>query len=433
MFRFALFVVSMLAIMLAPAGLAQDAEKPTVAILRFGPHLSYSLVEFSLLDYMVAIELITEEEKEVLRQGGELDGEHIRIIRGDANFDFANINSIVEAAIDQGADALISFSTPVTQVAALVTAEMDDPPVVLFAAVYDPIAAGIADSLCIKPDHITGVETITRYDEILPLLQLQDPDIQIIGALYSSSETSGTEGAKRIVEAAEALGLEVQLAAVTSVADIPIATESLLENGAEALLITSDMVTASGLPALMQVATEHGVPAYHAIASTLTYGVTVAAGSSESTLQGHLIGAILAGHLDGSVDIAKVGIALVSNLTVGVNLDTAESQGISISAELLAMADTLVQDGTATSARLVQVLQSLGLDEESIELVIEAASNMETTGGLTDIDLPEEVQAILQMALSGGERAMQIDDTLAGLRCTPEMIAEQQAALDAEQ
>ena len=178
--RVILFLL-VLALPLASAGLAQDADKPTVAILRFGPHVSYDLVDDGFLSALMAGGMISEAEFEILSEGADLDGENIRIVWNDAGYDHANTTIMVEAALDEGADVLVAYSTPVTQAATLITSEMDEPAPLIFTSVYDPFEAGIARSSCVKPPNVAGVQLFTPYEEIVPLLLLQDPDIQVIG------------------------------------------------------------------------------------------------------------------------------------------------------------------------------------------------------------------------------------------------------------
>ena len=424
-----LLVLCALALLL-PAASAQDDDKPTIAVLRFGTHLSYGLVETALVDALAASELVNDDEWALLTQGEDLSGERINLIWSDANFDFANANTIVENAIDQGADVLITLSTPVTQAATLITSDMDDPPAVIFTSVYNPLEAGIAKATCVKPAHVTGIESRTAYEDIVPLLLLQNPDIKTIGTLYSTSETSGREGAKRIVAAADSLGLEVLQAGVNSAAELGLAAEGLASNGAEALLIPSDMTTAAGLPAIMQVATDNGLPIFHTISTALYDGATVTAGTSESLLQGGALAALLAGHLDGSVDIAAVGIGLINNLVVGVNLDTAAEQGITVSDDLMDLADQVMQDGEFTSLRMVNLLKSKGMDDETVAMLIKAAQSLRQ-GGASDLDLSPELQAMVKQAIAAGGGGADIDALLTEMHCSDEMIAEQQAALAA--
>ena len=426
--KFALACLA-LSLLLAPASLADD-EKPTIALLRFGPHLSYYLIDQGLLGGMRTAGLISEEEHAVLNTGAELQGERVNIARYDANYDFANTTFIVEQAIDAGADVLITYSTPVTQAASHVTSDMDEPPVVLFTAVFNPIVAGIARSKCVKPDHISGVEMATPYEDIVPLLLEQDPDIKVIGTLYSTAEASGLEGARRIAEVAETLGLEVEEAAVSDMSSLALAAEGLVESGVEALIIPADMTTVSALPIITQVAIENQLPVFHSYGFAHGDGATVAAGTTLPTTQGRLIAAMVDGHLAGSLDIASTGFATISEMNVSLNLDSARSQGVDIADSLLDKAVIIIEDGVQLNRVMIKIYTELGLDEETIDLIMKASDRM--VGADADkVQMPPHVQEIVANVMRAAPRIEDAGAMLASLHCTPEMIAQQQAELDA--
>ena len=429
MFRkVALTLLAML--MLLPASLAQD-DKPTVAILRFGPMFNFSLIQRTLLSSLHVVGLLSETEVDAELSGSQnLEGEHLRITLGDANLNLANIGFIVDEALDQGADALVTFSTPVTLAALNATLDMEDPPAVIFASVYNPYEAGIAQSSCVKPAHVTGLESVTLYEDIVPLLLLQNPDMKTIGTVYSASETSGSFGAAEITRQAEALGLTVEQAAVNSLADLAVAAEGLVSKGVEAFLIPSDLLTVVGLPSLMQVGIDHGIPVFHSTGNSVNDGATVSAGVSESGLQGRLLGRMVAGVLRGDLDISATGIGSFSEITITVSPDTAELQDVEISEALMARADMIYQDGVTTGSHLIGLLEQTGMPPALVpQIAAKIAEAM--AGGLSEVDFPPEVmQAFRQM-----QAAQAVQDDIAGalasLHCTDEMIAEQQAALDA--
>ena len=415
-------------LMLLPASLAED-ETPTVAILRFGPMLNFSVLQDSMLLGLRVSELVSAAEAEAgLGVGQDLEGENVRMIVADADFNFSNINLIIEQALDEGADALVTFSTPVTVAALNATLDMDDPPIVLFGAVYNPYEAGIAQASCIKPDHVSGVQSVTPYDEIVPLLLLQNPDMKVVGTVYSSTETSGRLGAEAIVEAAAELGLTVEQAGVTSIADLTPAAEGLVAKGVEALIIPSDLLTVAGLPSLMQVGVENGIPVFHSTGNTTNDGATVAAGVLKMGVEGRLLGAMLAGHLSGDMDISATKIGSVSGVTVGIDLDTAAMQEVEISEALLARADVVTENDVTYGPLLMDWLVTFGLPEEQALEVAETVANAYAGGGIMELDLPEAISALLQQALAAQADE---DESVEDLHCTDEMIAEQQAELDA--
>ncbi len=431
MFKVMLILLSLLLLALPVAGQAED--NPTVAMLRFGSFISFTSIENAILDTMLGAGLVSEAEHARLRARENLEGERINVHWNDANYNFAAVNAIVEDALDRGADALIVLSTPTAQAAVNITADMDDPPIVLFTSVFNPFEAGIAQASCLKPSHVSGVESVTLYEDIVPLLLLQNPDIEMIGTIFSSAETSGQSGAEAIAAAAEAHGLAVEVAAISSIPDLTIAAQSLVDKGVEAFLLPSDMLTMSGLPAIMQIAIENSIPVFHSTAHTINLGATVSAGTVEYALQGNLIGAMLVGHLSGELDIASTGIGLVDQLDVGLNLDSASEQGIEISPSLMEQASVLLQDGRFVDQGAIERLAALGMDDETIKLVLEALKQMAVGGGETELDLPADIMAKV-IALSASQRRMDdVSAILASLHCTPEMIAEQQAALDASE
>ena len=142
---------------------------------------------------------------------------------------------MLEDALDQEADVLVTLGTPVTLVAVNATLEMEDPPAVLFTAVHNPFQAGIADASCIKPAHVTGSEIETSYDFVFEALQKQDPDLAIIGTIFDTSAASGVYGVDRIADFAGELGITVEAAGVTALLDLRAAAEGLIEQGAEAI------------------------------------------------------------------------------------------------------------------------------------------------------------------------------------------------------
>ncbi len=411
------------------AGVAQADDNPTVAILRFGPAVTATYIEDNLLGGLLRMGFVNEAEFQTLLQRQDLAGERINILWGDAQFDFSAAQTLVESVLDKDVDAIVASSTPVTLAALTATTGLDDAPAIIFGEVYAPYAAGIADSSCVKPSNLTGVSPETPYSEIVPLLMLQDPALETIGVLYSLNEASGVVGAEQIKLLGEELGLTVLESGVNTVSDLALAAEAMIERGAEALIIPSDTITLGGLPIIMQSAAENSIPVFHSMSSAFAAGATVGAGTSQYEWQGLLIASVLAGHLSGELDIARVGISAVSDLTVGVNLDTAQQQELEISESLRDRADVVIQDGVVMADFLVERLTALGYEGEAM---IQVMRQLQQTGPGGLSELPPEVQALVAaMSRTQGDPAAAVNQYLAAVHCSDEMIAEQQAALDA--
>ena len=382
----------------APFAHAED-ENPTIAILRYGGTSLMSLAEKGLLDMFQVHEWVNADERAILDASEDLEGEHINVIYRDAGFDIPTANIMVEEALDSGADVLLTLSTAVSQIAANITRDMDDPPALIFAIVTTPYFAGIADAPCVKDGHITGTQTDIPYDQFVPLLKVQNPDIEVIGTIVTPSEANSVFGAERITELAEELGMRVETTSALNLADLTLATEGLLSKGVEAIAIPAAFTAVVGLPTIVELATDYGgVPVFSIAAQHVYRGATVGAGFYGVYREGIHAARMVMGHLNGDVDIARLGINLTPGFTVAVNLDSAAAQEVEISEDLLAMADWVVQDG-------------------------------ESTEGVTP-ELPEVGIELPEMTLE--ERRAEDLAFLEALYCTDEEIAEQKRKLETQ-
>ena len=384
---------ALLVLLMTPMAAADD-DKPTIAFLRYAATGPVTEVTEAMLDSLEAYGYLTTAERAALNESHDLNGENINLIYRDAGFDLPSVNLMVEEALDLGADALVTVTTQVAQIAVSATRGMADPPAILFSLVTTPFRTGIADAPCVKPDHVTGSQPLITFDEYVPLALAQNPDIKIIGTITSPDQPTSLVGAQQISEIGESLGLTVEVATAVSLADLNLAAETLLSKGVEAIMFNINPLTLQGTPTLVQLTTEYGIPLYAPVIQQVYRGVTVAGGFHRFYEEGVIVARILHAHLNGDIDIADIGINQSRGFGVAINLDTAAAQEVTISDDLLAMASFVIEDGQRSA------------------------------GMAADIDET-------RLTLSAEERRAADLEFLAGLECSDEMIAEQQAALDA--
>jgi putative ABC transport system substrate-binding protein len=416
---------------------AQDAENPTVAFLKFGPSLSDASLETAVIDTLLVYDWINAEELAQLNERQDIEGEKISIFWADANYDLANVSHMVDTALDRGADVLFTLSTPVTQIALNATLDQDEPTPVLFSAVYSPYDAGLADAPCIKPAHVTGSESVPPYEEAFQVFLLQYPAMKRFGVIYSSNDASGIYGTRRISEIGAALGLEVESAAVTNVSDLRSAAQSLANNGVEAIILPFDYTVAIGLPIVAAVATENQIPIFHPHPGAILAGATVGAGFSSFYTQGINTGLVLTAYLNGELDIARTAIGSQSGLSVGINQDAALTLGIEIVPELQEMAEMVLQDGATVMSPLglLRLLDSMGATDEVKQMAAAFLKDVDVDEMAAQAGAQQQASAMINQLLIEGRKSPESKAAdqayLGSLQCTDEMIAEQQAALDA--
>ena len=390
------WIVLLILTLLMPVALAQDTDKPSAMALWVSQSGDGRMFP-AILDVLQSYGFIDESERSASDEIGDFLGENIDLYLRQIEGEATDVNSLVEIALDMEVDALITLGEPATQAALNLTLDMDDPPAVIFSRTTNPYAAGIADAPCLKPDHVTGLQTVVPYEEILALLQLQDPDLSVIGTIHTSSDAGGIYGAQRIAAIADEMGIRVESSAITALADLRLAIQGLVSKNIEAIVMPIDVLSASGTPIIAAAAIENGLPFFYASPGAIMAGATIGGGTLLYFDEIAYVGILLAAYLNGEMDIARTGIYQISNMAVGVNLDIAAMQGVEVAEQLVEDAAFVVEDGNLSLA---------------------GAGAMQM-GRLFAGVVPLELRQANDMAL------------LASLQCTDDMIAEQQAALDA--
>ena len=180
--------VTMLLLFMMSAPASADDDNPTLAFLRFGQSPSFALTDMAVLDMLEVYGYINADERVTLEAGSDLHGEKINILYRDAGFDFPTANLMVEDALDEGVDVMLTVSTQVGMIAQGAMSDMEDPPALIFAIVTDVHDSGLATATCVKPPNVTGSLMHIDYDEYLNIAYLQDPDFASIGFIGDAND-----------------------------------------------------------------------------------------------------------------------------------------------------------------------------------------------------------------------------------------------------
>ena len=385
-----LLLLALALALLIPSGAAQEAEIPTVAVLRWSADGPFDRGARGILDMLQAYGFIDDTERGVLQNGEDLAGENLNIIWRSADSDIPTTNLMVEEALDRDVDVMLTSGTSVAQIAVNATLDLDDPPAVLFHIVSAPYTAGIAEAPCIKPDHVSGATPVHPYGDLIDAVMIQDPDISVIGTFVTPGMAQSERSDREIQQQAEARGLRAITAPVNAFPDIPLATQVLLDEGVEAILVSMNFVL-FGIPSIVNEAADHNVPVYSPIPGFITDGAPIGVGFNDHYHQGVIAARMLIAFLNDGLNLGRVSIAEVPGLTYAVNFDSAAEMGIDIADELAELATFTIRDGEPSFSTPPPRLPEMSLEDR---MAADAAY-------------------------------------LDSLQCSDEMIAEQQAALDA--
>ena len=386
---------------------AQDDDLPLVAVVHNGDGPIALGILVGLLDALVANGLIAPEQWDnrlspgvPIQSDGELAAENIRIIVRSAGHDPLAIQGAVDRAMDMDPAALVTIRELPTLSALNTLQYMDDPPKVFFAALQDPWNAGIADASCIKPDYVTGTHTVMPFKEMLPLFTRHIEDLNRIGVIHYAGENSSAYATEHIVKAAQELGWTAQATAVTGFHDIALAIEGLISRGVQAIVLPASGFMESAMPLIASIGRDNEIPIYGLGVESSVFGATMGIGYAQWYDDGARIGHIMAAWLKGEIDIAETAIATQTlRMAMGVDIAWHEVEGMEFSEDLLKDVDVISKDTAPrpTSGWAMQEFaRMLGNNADQSEQLLATAKPL-----------------------------------LESLRCTPEMVEEQQAELEA--
>jgi putative ABC transport system substrate-binding protein len=243
---------------------------------------------------------------------------------------------IARKFVGDAPDAIVAISTPSAQ--AVVAATRDIP--VIFTAVTDPVGAKlIADPK--KPGgNVTGMSDLSPLAKHLDLIARITPNAKRIGVIYNPGEANSVTLVGLVKEHAPAHGMTIVEAAAPRSNDVLAAARSLVGK-VDAIYVPTDNTVVSALEGVIKTGIESKIPVYAGDTDSVPRGAIAALGFNYYDV-GRQTGAIVARVLKGEKpgDIAVQG---VEKTELAVNPKSAEAMGVTIPADVIAEAKTVVE------------------------------------------------------------------------------------------
>src|SRR5208283_4047548 len=175
--------------------------------------------QISIIEYVNVVD-VEEAEKgfiDGLPAAGLVRGRDYEVSVRNAQGDMSTLNSVVDAAITEGADMLVPFSSPSLQAAARKAGTLP----VVFTYVADAFAAGVGKS---NEDHlpnITGVPTPGAYAEVIGYFHQCFPAARRVGTVFVPAEVNTVFHKTQLTQEAKKLGMEVVAVAANTSSELP--------------------------------------------------------------------------------------------------------------------------------------------------------------------------------------------------------------------
>jgi putative ABC transport system substrate-binding protein len=268
---------------------------------------------------------------EALAQAGFVEGKNVTFDKQNAQGDMANATTIAQKFAGDKVDLILSIATPTSQAAVKATSTIP----IVFAAVTDPVAAGLVKNAQAPEANVTGVSDMLPVQPHLDLIKALVPNVKTIGLLYNAGETNSVSLVEKEKAAAAAMGLQVVEATAASSAEVLAAAQSLVGR-CDAISVLTDNTVVSALESVVKVCNENKIPLIAGDTDSVKRGA-VAAYAFDYKDHGFQAGLVAVKILQGT-PIAQIPVEYAQNLQLAINQAAATAQGVTIPADLTAKA-----------------------------------------------------------------------------------------------
>lgn len=269
-----------------------------------------------------------------LEEEGFVDGENIDIDMQSAKADTAVASQIAQNFANSKKDLVCGIATVSAQT--LYSACYDKGVPVIFNAISDPVAAKLAKSKTEPMDNITGVSDQLPVKDQLELIRKILPDAKKIGILYTTSEANSISSLETYKEFAPEYGFEIIEKGIGTQAEIPQATDIILQQ-VDCITNLTDNTVVAALPVILEKANAKNIPIFGSEEEQVINGCIACAGLNYYNL-GIQAGKMAARVLNGE-DISEIPYETLKESSITVSTDVASSLGIEIPNDILDKAD----------------------------------------------------------------------------------------------
>jgi len=242
----------------------------------------------------------------------------------NCNADANVLSQIIANFAADEVDLMVGVATPVAM--AMQSATEDNQIPVVFAAVSDPLATGVVDSLE-KPGHnITGTSDYLDTTAVMNLILAANPDIAKVGLLYDVGQDASTTAIADAKAYLEDKGIEYVERTGTTVDEVTLAAQALISDGVEAIFTPSDNTIMQAELSIYELLAEAKIPHYTGADSFALNGAFLGYGVDYANL-GVETANMIADILVNGKSPAETPVKTFDNGTATINTEICEQLG----------------------------------------------------------------------------------------------------------
>jgi len=303
---------------------AQQQPLPTVGFL--------SGTEFNPME--------VDNVKAGLAAAGYRDGENVHVAYLSAKGQYELLPSLAKDLARRQVAVIVAIGGTAPATAAK-SATTGIP--IVFAAGGDPVKLGLVQSLNRPGGFVTGVSFLVNSlgAKRVEMLHLLVPSASLIGLLVNPDNPNRVSEAGEIAAASKALGLALHIEAAAKEADIAAAFSAFSQQHIGAFTVVADAYLRSREDPIVALAAKYAMPAVYPREEYATAGglMSYAPRPAEAyRIAGSYVARILKGEQPSELPVQQS-----DKVYLTINLKTAKALGLAVPAQLLALADKVIE------------------------------------------------------------------------------------------
>ncbi len=247
------------------------------------------------------------------------------IMEDNCNLDGSVLEQIIANFMASDVQLMVGVATPVAMAMQGKTEDSGMP--LVFAAVSDPVGAGLVETLDAPGGNLTGTSDYLDTNSVFNLIFALKPDAKKIALLYNPSEDASTapiEAAKAILDEK---GISYKEYSGANVSEVMLAADAIVADEMDAVFTPTDNTIMASELSIYETLAQAGIPHFTGADSFALNGAFLGYGVDYANLgreTGDMVAEIL---LDGAAP-ASTPVKTFDNGTATINTETCEMLGL---------------------------------------------------------------------------------------------------------
>ncbi|MGN0300493.1 MAG: ABC transporter substrate-binding protein, partial [Lachnospiraceae bacterium] len=238
----------------------------------------------------------------------------------------ANVmEQIISDFIADDVDLMVGVATPVAMAMQADTEDNQIP--VIFAAVSDPLATGVVESLEAPGANVTGTSDFLDTTAVMNLIFAANPEADKIGLLYDLGQDASTTAINDAKAYLDAKNIEYVERTGTTVDEVSLAADALIADEVDAIFTPSDNTIMQAELTIYEKLADAGIPHYTGADSFALNGAFLGYGVDYANLGVETANMIAEVLLDGK-EPATLPVKTFDNGTATINTEVCEKLGL---------------------------------------------------------------------------------------------------------